>query len=124
MSTPFPRRGDVHWVHLDPTVGSEIAKTRPCLIVSNDRGNQYAGRVTVAAITSRGVERTYPFEVLLQPGDGGLSETSKVLLDQIRSVDKQRLGRRIGTLSASTMAAVSRAIRLSLGLDDDRTERR
>lgn len=120
----FPRRGEVYWVSLDPTIGSEIAKTRPCVIVSNDRGNQYAARVIVAAITSRGIERTYPFEVLLQPDDGGLSETSKVLLDQIRTVDKSRLGRRIGALSDSLMRAINQAIRLSCGLEDSLPSRR
>ena len=113
----FPRRGELYWVDLDPTIGSEIAKTRPCLIVSNDVGNQYSGRVIVAALTSSGLSRIYPFEVLVPAGDGGLAEASKVLLDQIRSVDKRRIGRRIGSLSPTLMRAVNRAIRLSLAVD-------
>ncbi len=48
----FPRRGDVYWVDLDPTVGTEIAKTRPCVVISNDTGNEYSARVIIAAITS------------------------------------------------------------------------
>ena len=112
----FPRRGELYWVSLDPVVGSEIAKTRPCLIISNDVGNQFSDRVIVAALTLRGLERVYPFEVRVDAGTGGLAETSKVVLDQIGTVDKRRLGRRIGMLGSETMAEVDRAIRLSLGV--------
>ena len=117
MSVGFPRRGELYWVNLDPTVGSEIAKTRPCLIVSNDIGNQYAGRVIVAPLTTGGIDRVYPFEVLVPAGTGGVTQTSKVALDQVRTVDKRRLGRRIGALDDALMRAVNRAIRLSLAVD-------
>jgi mRNA interferase MazF len=115
----FPLRGELYWVDLDPTVGSEMVKTRPCLIVSNDVGNQFSQRVIVAPLTSRGLDRVYPFEVLVSAGEGGLADTSKVTLDQIRSVDKRRLGRRIGSLPLETMRAVNRAIRLSLAVERD-----
>jgi mRNA interferase MazF len=114
MSVIFPRRGELYWVDLDPTIGSEIAKTRPCLIVSNDVGNQFSGRVTVAPLTSSGLHRIYPFEVGVPAGTGGIAQDSKVTLDTIRSVDKRRLGRRIGALSPNLMRDVNRAIRLSL----------
>ena len=117
MSVRFPRRGEIFWVDLDPTVGSEIAKTRPCLIVSNDIGNQFSARVIVAPLTSRGIDRVYPFEVLVPVGEGGVTETSKIALDQVRSVDKRRLGRRIGILPDDLMRAVNRAIRLSLDVE-------
>src|SRR4029079_2248079 len=81
----FPRRGELYWVDLDPTVGSEIAKRRPGLIISNDVGNQFSARVIVAPLTSRGTDRVYPFEVLVPSGEGGLAETSKIALDQIRT---------------------------------------
>ena len=113
----FPRRGELYWVNLDPTIGSETAKTRPCVIVSNDVGNEVSARVIVAPLTSRGLDRVFPFEVLIPKREGGLAETSKVALDQIRTVDKRRLGRRIGALSSSRMRAVNRAIRISLDLD-------
>jgi mRNA interferase MazF len=109
-----PRRGEVYWVNLDPTIGTEINKTRPALIVSNDVGNQYSGRVIVAPITSHGVERVYPFEVMISAGEGGMVRPGKVLLDQIRTVDKRRLGDSLGHLEPTTMEAVNRAIRLSL----------
>ena len=115
----FPRRGELYWVDLDPTIGSEIAKTRPGLIISNDVGNQFSDRVIVAPLTSRAIDRVYPFEVLVPAGEGGVRETSKVALDQIRTVDKRRLGRRIGALSDTSMRAVDRAIRLSLAVDRD-----
>jgi mRNA interferase MazF len=109
----------LYWVDLDPTIGSEIVKTRPCLLVSNDVGNQFSERIIVAPLTSGGLRRIYPFEVLVQAGEGGLAESSKVVLDQIRSVDKRRLGRRIGSLTPETMRAVNRAIRISLAVDRD-----
>jgi mRNA interferase MazF len=110
------RRGEVYWVNLDPVVGSEIAKTRPALIISNDVGNEHSDRVIVAAISSGGMDRVYPFEVLLSAGEGGVTRGSKVLLDQIRTVDKQRLGNRMGAVSLQRLAEVDRAIGLSLGL--------
>jgi mRNA interferase MazF len=112
----FPRRGEIYWVNLDPVVGSEIAKTRPCIVISNDVGNQYAPRVIVAPITSQNLGHVYPFEVRVSAEEGGLDRESKVLLDQIRTVDKRRLGDRIGELSDEYMAHVSQAIRLSLAV--------
>lgn len=112
----FPQRGEIYWVNLDPTVGSEISKTRPALIISNNTGNQYATRVIIAPISSRGISKVYPFEVLVQAGEGGLSQRCKVLLDQIRTVDKARLGQNIGTLTTKHMKQVNHAIRLSLAV--------
>jgi len=109
-----PRRGDVYWASLNPTVGAEIAKTRPVLIISNDVGNQHSPLVSVAPLTSASGERIYPFEVLVVAGEGGIPRTSTILLNQIRTIDKRRLGRRLGALSAARMAEVDRAIRLSL----------
>ncbi len=112
----FPQRGALYWINLDPTVGSEIAKTRPALIISNNTGNQYADRVIVAPVSSGNVQRVYPFEVRLEGGEAGLPQRSKVLLDQIRTVDKSRLGNRIGILTPERMEDVNRAIRLSLAV--------
>lgn len=112
----FPRRGEIYWVDLDPAIGSEIAKTRPAVIISNDIGNQYSARVIVAPVTSGGRARVYPFEVLVQAGESGLAQDSKVLLDQIRTVDKARLRQRIGALPTVRLLAVDQAIRLSLAV--------
>lgn len=111
-----PRRGEIYWVELDPTVGSEISKTRPALIISNDVGNQYADRVIVAPILSGNTDKIYPFEVLLPADEAGLGKASKVLLDQIRTVDKQRLHNKIGALSSERMEEVNLAIRRSLAV--------
>ena len=111
-----PKRGDVYWARLDPTVGAEIAKTRPALVVSNDTGNQYSSVVTIAPLTSAASERNYPFEVRVPEAEGSLPRASTVLLNQIRTVDKRRLGGRIGALPLSRMLQVDAAIRLHLAL--------
>ena len=111
-----PQRGELYWVNLDPAIGSEIAKTRPALIISNDIGNQYAQRVIVAPVSSGSLGKIYPFEVHLHSGEGGIARESKILLDQIRTLDKSRLGEQIGTLSAERMEEVNRAIRISLAV--------
>ena len=86
------------------------------MLLSNDVGNQYADRVIVGPISSGRTDKVYPFEVLLPAGEAGLGKTSKVLLDQIRTLDKQRLGNRIGALTGQRMEEVNRAIRLSLAV--------
>jgi mRNA interferase MazF len=113
------KRGGIYLVAFDPTVGHEIRKTRPALVIQNDVGNRY-GRVTiVAAIASRLSPVPYPVEVLIEPSaTNGLDVRSAVRLDQIRSVDRQRLIRFLGTLDPGAMAKVNRAIQISLGLID------
>lgn len=112
----YPRRGELYWVSLDPTIGSEIAKTRPAVIISNNVGNQYAERVIVAPISTGNTHKIYPFEVKLGIGEGGIGQPSKVLLDQIRTVDKARLGSRLGTLDLAKVEEINQAIRLSLAV--------
>lgn len=112
----FPRRGELYWVNLDPVAGSEIAKTRPAVVISNDIGNQYADRIIVAPVSSGNTSKVYPFEVFLPAGESGLTSDSKALLDQIRTVDKSRLGKRIGQLSHARMEEINQAIRLSLSV--------
>jgi mRNA interferase MazF len=111
-----PRRGDIYLVNFDPTVGHEIQKTRPALIVQNDIGNRFSPITIVAAITSKFNELPYPTEVILEPDQSGLSLRSSVLLNQIRSVDRRRLGKRLGRASAAIMRAVDQALQISLGL--------
>jgi mRNA interferase MazF len=112
----FPKRGEIYLVNFDPTVGSEIQKTRPALILQNDISNQYSLITIVAAITSQFDSETYPTEVLINPPEGGLTVTSVVLLNQIRSIDKQRLVKRMGIVSDRLMGYVDNAIQISLGL--------
>lgn len=103
-------------MRFDPTVGAEIRKTRPALIVQNDVANRASPITIVAAITSRFDEETYSTEVFVRAGEGGLPTDSVVLLNQIRSIDRQRLVRRLGRLRAETMEDVDRALIISFGL--------
>ncbi len=99
----YPRRGDLYWVNLDPVVGTEIAKTRPAVIISNDIGNEFSARAIVAPLTTAGQDKVYPFEVLIPAAEGELPHPSKAALDQIRTVDKRRLGQHFGTLPPQRM---------------------
>ncbi len=112
----FPRRGEVWLVRFDPTIGAEIRKTRPAVVIQNDVGNRAASTTIVAAVTSQVTEPLYPFEVLITAGDGGLGKRSAVLLDQIRTIDRARLVRRVGVLHAETLGRVDQALLVSLGL--------
>lgn len=111
-----PKRGDVYLVSFDPTVGAEIRKTRPALVLQNDVANRWSPITIVAAITSKFKEPLYPTEVRLRPPEGGLSAEGVVLLNQIRSIDRRRLIRRLGMLRSSTMVGVDRALQISMGL--------
>ena len=112
----FPQRGEIYLVSFDPTVGAEIQKTRPALVIQNDIGNQYSPITIVAAISSKFDLPPYPTEVVIAPKDSGLSQISAVVLNQIRSVDCQRLIKRIGKASPEIMERVDRALQISLGL--------
>lgn len=114
-----PRRGEVYLVSFDPTVGAEIKKTRPAVVVQNDIANRWSPITIVAAVTSTSDDgRTYPTQVAVRAPAGGLRTDSTILLNQLRSVDRARLVRRMGMLNAETMVAVDRALLLSLGLVD------
>jgi mRNA interferase MazF len=112
----YPQRGEIYLVNFDPTIGSEIKKTRPALILQNDVSNQYSPITIVAAITAQFTEPLYPTEVLIKVPEGGLQVDSVALLNQIRSIDKQRLIKRLGVLESVTMEQVDKAIQISLGL--------
>ena len=113
----FPRRGEIYLVSFDPTVGHEIQKTRPAVIIQNDVSNRHSPITIVAAISSQFREPPHPREVPLKPGGKtGLEKPSAVILNQIRSVDSQRLVKRLGTVDAPTMRKVDDALKISLGL--------
>ena len=100
VRAPSMARGDVHLVRLDPTAGSEIRKTRPCLIVSPDELNQHLRTAIVAPMTTGG--RAYPWRVPCR----FQNRLGHVAVDQLRTVDTERLVRRLGQLSVDTMEQV------------------
>lgn len=110
-------RGMVVVVNLDPTVGHEIRKSRPCVVVQNDIGNANSHLTIVAAI--EGAEhrsKLYPVNVRVNKGEGGLIKDSVVLCEQIRTVDESRFSQVLGKLSDKTMREVDQALRISLAL--------
>lgn len=109
------RRGDIWVVNLDPTIGHEIKKSRPCVIIQNDFGNKYSPITIIAPITSQKIEVIRSFEVLLD-NVKSLDKNSKVLLNQIRSVDKMRLINKLGKVDENVLLKVDEAIKISLGL--------
>jgi len=114
MSEPVPR-GDVFVANLDPTIGVEIKKKRPVIVVSNDTINQFSRLVIVIPLTTN-ILRLSPSHVLIPKGEGGLGQDSKALTEQIRAMDKQRLTSRIGTLSARFLRLIEQAVRNSLDM--------
>lgn len=104
-------RGEVWWVEFDPSTGSEIRKTRPAVIVSNDAANRNLSRVMAMPLTSN-TTRIYPGEALVTVGD----QRSKAMADQIMAADKGRFRSLLGTLTRADMAAIEDAIKLHFGL--------
>jgi len=109
------RRGDIYLVDFEPSVGAEIRKKRPALIISCDDANKYLRTVMVIPLSSR-IEKVYPFEVLVTKGESGLEADSKLKIPQMRSVDKGRLTKYIGTVGADILGRVETAIGLHLSL--------
>jgi mRNA interferase MazF len=105
------RRGDVCWVALDPVLGSEIQKTRPAIVISNDAMNQHGLRVVVVPVTSN-VDRCFPGEALVTIK----GKPARALGDQLRSIDKVRLRGKLDTLTSSELRSVEDALRLTLSL--------
>ena len=106
-----PRRGEIYWVALDPALGTEIRKTRPAIVISNDSCNRYGARVVVLPLTSN-VESLYPGEARVQVRGA----PARALGDQLRSIDKSRLRSKIGTLGRDELLDVEEAVRITLGL--------
>ncbi|MBI5066075.1 type II toxin-antitoxin system PemK/MazF family toxin [Candidatus Woesearchaeota archaeon] len=109
------KRGDIWLVNLDPTIGHEIKKSRPAVIIQNDYGNTYSPITIIAPVTSQKVDKIYPFEVFIKKRKG-LQKDSKALLNQIRAVDKRRLIKKLGELDVETKSGIDEAIKISLGL--------
>lgn len=108
-------RGDIYIARLEPTIGAEIQKTRPVLIVSNDINNELARTVTVVPLSSQNTEKIRLFEVLI-PKSIGLDKKSKARVDQIRTLDKSRLTKKLGKISEETISKLNQAIAVHLDL--------
>ena len=107
------RRGDLVLVNLDPTVGVEIKKTRPAIVVSNDSINQFSQLVVVVPLT-KNTAHLSPSHVVIPKGSARLSFASKVVTEQIKAVDKQRVVKRLGSLPPSLLAQVEHALKNTL----------
>ena len=111
----FSKRGEIYLVNFDPTLGAEIKKTRPALILQNDIANRWSPITIVAAITFQFEEPLYPTEVPVKVSGGRFEVDSVILLNQVRSIDKRRLVKRLGTVRPETMKKVERVLLISFG---------
>jgi mRNA interferase MazF len=110
------KRGEIYLAALDPVIGREISKTRPVVVFSNNKNNEFSGTVTVLPITSKNTRKIYPFEAFLHKGTGNLPKNSKVKADQIRTLDKTRLIKKIGGLEQKDISEIERAMKIHLGI--------
>ena len=111
------RRGDIYYADLSPVIGSEQGGLRPVLIVQNDMGNKHSPTVIAAAITSKVSKTKLPTHIDISGSHVGLAKDSVILLEQIRTIDKQRLKEKMGHLDDATMVHVNDAIQVSFGLE-------
>ena len=111
-----PRRGEVYLLDFAPATGQEMTDPHPCVIVQNDVGNQHSGLTIVVAVTSNLRVASLPVGVLLPAGTGGLANNSATHCGHLYTVDKKRLGKRLGQLPAAEMGAIDMALRRSLTL--------
>jgi mRNA interferase MazF len=106
-----PRRGEVFWVSFDPSMGGEVQKTRPAIVISNDAANAALNRLIVLPVSSK-VERLYPGEVIVKINQ----QTSKAMSDQLTTISKLRLRKKITQITPEEMASVEEAVLLQLGI--------
>ena len=108
------RRGDGYYADLSPVVGSEQGGVRPVVVVQNDKGNRYSKTIIVAPISKKMSKPPIPTHVIFS--DDSLSYVSMILCEQLRTIDKKRLGQWICTLDEKTLEKINRAIRVSLSI--------
>lgn len=110
------KRGEIYYADLSPVVGSEQGGVRPVLIIQNDIGNRYSPTVIAAAITSQRDKTNLPTHISVNADNCGLAKDSIVLLEQVRTIDKQRLKEKMGSLDVTSMGMVDKALSVSFGL--------
>ncbi len=111
------KRGDIFLVNLEPVIGSEQGKTRPCLIIQNDEGNKVSPTTIIAPTTTKFFVKEFPTNVEVTAEQSGLDFDSTILLNQIRIVDKSRIIKKLCHLDSAIMQKVDLAIKVSLGLE-------
>ena len=111
-------KGDIVYVNLEPIKGSETGKIRPCLIVQNNVNNKYSPTAIIIVITSRNrFKKKYPTHVWIDKGEGGLTKDSVIQCEQIRTIDKRRIKRKLGTVNSSCLQKVEEAIKITLAFE-------
>lgn len=110
------KRGDVYMAGLDPVTGSEQGGFRPVVIVQNDRGNLHAPTVIAVPITASTRKPALPTHAPIPAGEAGLWRDSIALCEQVRTLEKTRLARHVGTLSSERLREVERALQISLDM--------
>ncbi len=103
-------------VSLDPVIGSEQGKTRPAVVIQNDIGNKYSPTTIIAPLTSKIFSKEYPINVVVSKEETGFSKDSTVLLNQIRTVDKRRIIKKLASVGDTTLEKINSAIKISLSL--------
>ena len=116
------KRGDIYYADLDPVVGSEQGGYRPVLIIQNDLGNRFSPTVIVLPLTSRMGKTPLRTHVPLLPPQGGILKPSIILCEQVRTLEKSRLTRRLGTVSRDKMLLVEEALSLAVGRDGNESD--
>lgn len=111
------KRGDVYMAGLDPVIGSEQGGTRPVVIIQNDTGNLHAPTVIAVPVTSSTQKPVLPTHAFLTAGEGGLWRDSIALCEQVRTLEKARLGKRLGTVGADALRGIERALQVSLDIN-------
>ena len=111
------QRGDIYYANLAPVIGSEQGGTRPVLVIQNNVGNNHSPTVIVAAITGYVKGKHQPTHVQFKGTDCGLIRDSTVLLEQLRTLDRSRLGGYVGSMGKDKMAEIDAALKISVGLD-------
>ena len=113
------KRGDVYYADLDPVIGSEQGGMRPVLIIQNDLGNRFSPTVIILPLTSKINKTPLRTHVPLLPPQGGIRKPSIILCEQVRTLEKSRLTRRLGTLTREKMALVEKALAAAVGVEED-----
>ena len=112
------KRGHIFLANLEPVIGSEQGGIRPVLIIQNDLSNKYSPVIIVASLTSRNFTKEFPTNVFISKKDSGLDKDSVILLNQIKTIDKSRIIKKIGSLDLYSMHKVDLALKISLGINN------